>query len=1004
MESPNAKRKAVLTNPGTSRVVNVGTFLPQVMPKVSHGLEPPKLLSSTAQSTIEEFNQSIPDYSILNDWPKSIEKVVKAVVSIHFSSVTPFDTERTYVSEATGFVVDAEKGIIMTNRHVVGPGPFMGYAVFDNHEESPVKPIYRDPVHDFGFLKYEPESLKHIQIEALNLTPEKAQVGCEIRVVGNDAGEKLSILSGFISRVDRNAPDYGDMSYNDFNTEYIQAAASASGGSSGSPVVDCKGDVVALQAGGSSVASTDFFLPLFRAQRALECLKSGTFVSRGTIQVRWLIKPYDECIRLGLPPEEEEAIRNNHPDSIGMLVAECILPGGPASKNQILEGDCLVSADGVPISKFRQLEAVLDSNIGKSVQITVIRNGEKQVHLVDVQNLFDITPDRFVRVSGAVFHNLSYQIASYYCLPVSGVYVAYTGTYFNPTSSDEYTGWILDELDFKPTPDLDTFIKVVLSIPTNKKVSAKFRHVSDPHTIVTSIVTMNRQWADGPQDFELVVCNNETGYWDFTQLGPGQSSEVLKKESATFVPLNYPTAPPSILALNNSIVSVSMLRPAMLEGFTISESKQHGFVVDAERGLVLVSRFCVPHYLVDISITVAESVILPAKVIFLHPQLGYAIIKYDPNLIDSDLRSIELGNHKGLMQGTKLNFLGYDSKDSAYAVETRITDIATTQLPIGFDVAPRFRATNVDAIGVDSSIIPELDSGLLADPETGVVNAIWLSFLGDVNVSNRRDRMFRFALDAPTIGKTIEQFKAVDASEFNSIDPRFLDFEVKPLKFASARIYKVPDEWISMFEKAEATRLKPQLLVVSRVASTLSNILFEGDVLLKVDKDLALNVSQLYDLDHDQLKCNLEIIRSGVVMAIEVPTTATSQTITKSLVSWCGMSLHKPHHAVLQQVKTPPSQVYIVGCHSGSPANMYGLFPTIFVTHVNGIPTPDLDTFYRIAKTVADNTYVKMRVVTFDGIPQALSLRTNYHYFPTWRIDLDMQTGDWKRYDDSAFN
>jgi len=38
-------------------------------------------------------------------------------------------------SEATGFVVDAEKGYIMTNRHVVGAGPFWGYCIFDNHEE-----------------------------------------------------------------------------------------------------------------------------------------------------------------------------------------------------------------------------------------------------------------------------------------------------------------------------------------------------------------------------------------------------------------------------------------------------------------------------------------------------------------------------------------------------------------------------------------------------------------------------------------------------------------------------------------------------------------------------------------------------------------------------------------------------------------------------------------------------------------------------------------------------
>ena len=50
------------------------------------------------------------------EWQATIEKVVRRVVSVHFSQANSFDTDPAISSEATGFVVDSERGYILTNR------------------------------------------------------------------------------------------------------------------------------------------------------------------------------------------------------------------------------------------------------------------------------------------------------------------------------------------------------------------------------------------------------------------------------------------------------------------------------------------------------------------------------------------------------------------------------------------------------------------------------------------------------------------------------------------------------------------------------------------------------------------------------------------------------------------------------------------------------------------------------------------------------------------------
>ena len=93
-------------------------------------------------------------------WDRTLERISSAVVAIRLDSTRAFDTEWNQSTQATGFVVDARRGLVLTNRHVVTPGPVRAEAVFINQEEVELKPVYRDPVHDFGFYRYDPDTLR----------------------------------------------------------------------------------------------------------------------------------------------------------------------------------------------------------------------------------------------------------------------------------------------------------------------------------------------------------------------------------------------------------------------------------------------------------------------------------------------------------------------------------------------------------------------------------------------------------------------------------------------------------------------------------------------------------------------------------------------------------------------------------------------------------------------------------------------------------------------------
>ncbi|TVY60689.1 Pro-apoptotic serine protease, partial [Lachnellula suecica] len=931
-------------------------------------IEEPRLLAAMADTA---------------EWQAAIENVVKNVVSIRFCQTCSFDTDSALTSEATGFVVDAERGYIMTNRHVVGSGPFWGYCIFDNHEEVDAYPVYRDPVHDFGILRFDPQKIKYMPVSALPLRPDLAKVGSEIRVVGNDAGEKLSILSGVISRLDRNAPEYGD-GYCDFNTNYIQAAAAASGGSSGSPVVNIDGFAVALQAGGrSDGAATDYFLPLDRPLRALKCIQDGKPITRGTIQCQWMIKPFDECRRLGLTPEWESAVRKNFPKETGMLVAEIVLPHGP-SDNKIEEGDVLIKVNGELLTQFVRLDDILDSSVDRKVSLVVQRGGEDIEVEVKVEDLHAITPDRFVSVAGASFHDLSYQQARLYAVACKGVFVCEATGSFRFEGTDN--GWIIQTLDHKPTPDLDAFIKVAKGIPDRSRVVVTYKHLRDLHTLNTSIIHIDRHWSS---KMRLAVRNDTTGLWDFTDLADAIPAVAPVKRSATFIQLEN-AQHPAAAEIVRSFVRVLCHMPVKLDGFPRNRKWGMGVVIDAEKGLVVISRAIVPYDLCDISITIADSIIVEGKVVFLHPLQNYAIIQYDPSLVDAPVQSAKLSKTH-ITQGASTYFVGFNQNMRVVIAQTTVTDITAVAIPANSG-APRYRAVNVDAITVDTSLSGQCGSGVLV-AEDGTVQALWLTYLGERSPVTQKDTDYHLGLATPTLLPVINKIQRGEQPKL-----RMLSVEFTAIQMSQARIMGVTEEWIK--KVAEDNSSRHQLFMIRKRTferGDQAGALMEGDVILSLNGKIITRVQEL-DVMYDHEVLDAVIVRDCEEMSLKIPTVSADDLETDRAVSFCGAILHRPHHAVRQQISKLHSEVYVSARTRGSPAYQYGLAPTNFITHVNGKLTPDLEAFLKAVVDIPDNTYFRLKAMTFDNVPWVITMKKNDHYFPTteWIKDPAESSG-WRR-------
>jgi len=892
-------------------------------------------------------------------WRRTLERISSGVVTIKVDATRAFDTEWNASSQATGFVVDARLGLILTNRHVVSPGPVRAEALFLNQEEVELTPVYRDPVHDFGFFRYDPARLRYIRPAELPLAPERAQVGRDIRVVGNDAGEQLSILSGTIARLRRPAPEYGRGSYNDFNTFYLQAASGTSGGSSGSPVIDIDGRVVALNAGGSTEAASSFFLPLDRVTRALELIRAGRPVSRGALATIFEHKPFDELRRLGLRESTEGAIRRTFPDQIGMLVVGQVIPGSLAD-GKLKVGDILVKLQGNYVTEFVPLESQLDASVGQEVVLTVERNGAPlEINLL-VQDLHAVTPAEYLEFGDAVVHKLSLQQARHYNRPTSGIYVATPG-YVLGTAAIPRSAVIVS-IDDKPVPGLDEFEAVLDTLADQQRAAVRFFTFEDPVTSKLRVIRMDRRW------FPARRCRRDdaSGVWPCRELAKGPPAIAPVPRAARFAD----QADSRIRRIAQSLVLVNFDMPYTISGVAERHYYGTGLVVDAERGLVVVDRNTVPESMGDVQVTFGGSLEVPGRVVFVHPLHNLALIGYDPALLaDTPVRSARLSDVVP-EPGETVQVVGLRSDFKLIYRSTEVASLDAVNYPLSRTI--RFRETNVETLDLVNG--PDNIDGVLLD-RRGDVAGLWSSFAfqgnGEPGQENR-------GVPAELVRELLELVR-------NGGELRSLEVEWGQVPLAAARKLGLPDDWARRLQ--EHDRERPQALTVLRsvAGAPSASLLQAGDMLLGID---GKPVTRMTEAERAVQKeaVDLLIVRGGKTQEVRVPTVALGGAGVRRAMMWAGALLQEPYRDMAAQRGVEPYGVYVAFFAYGSPASRYGLLAGRRIVEVDGRPVADLDAFIAAVRGRQDRASVRLTTVTWNNFTEVLTLKLDRMYWPAYEI------------------
>jgi serine protease Do len=256
----------------------------------------------------------------------------------------------------SGFVI-SEDGYIVTNNHVIEKADEIVIEFFSGEERKAVV-VGTDPNTDIALLKVDAE--KPLDFVSFG-DSDAARVGDWVMAMGNPLGQGFSVSAGIVSARNRSLSG----SYDD----YIQTDAAINRGNSGGPLFNMDGEVIGvntaiLSPNGGSIG-IGFSMASNVVTKVVDQLKEYGETRRGWLGVRIQDVTDDVADALGL---EKTA---------GALVTD--VPDGPAKEGGVIQGDVIVSFDGVEVSDTRSLvRQVGNTAVGKTVRVMVFRDGKTQ--------------------------------------------------------------------------------------------------------------------------------------------------------------------------------------------------------------------------------------------------------------------------------------------------------------------------------------------------------------------------------------------------------------------------------------------------------------------------------------------------------------------------------------------------------------------------------------------------------------------------------------------------